>query len=50
MLEALYRRLAELTGKDVERIRADARAGRILSAEEAVEYGLVEAVSRPRRP
>lgn len=50
MLEALYRRLAELTGRDVEQIRADARAGRILSAEEAVEYGLVESVSRPRRP
>jgi ATP-dependent Clp protease protease subunit len=38
----LHERLAEATGHDVEQIAADARAGRLLSAEEAREYGLVD--------
>jgi len=50
MLDAIYSRLATLTGREADRIREDARAGRVLSAEEAVEYGLVETVARPRRP
>lgn len=50
MLDAIYTRLAKLTGRDVAEIRADARAGRVLSAEEAVAYGLIESVAEPRRP
>jgi ATP-dependent Clp protease protease subunit len=42
-LAAVYQRLADATGHTIEEIRADARAGRYLTAVEAVEYGLVEA-------
>jgi ATP-dependent Clp protease protease subunit len=42
-LAAVYQRLADATGRIPEEIRADARAGRYLTAVEAVEYGLVEA-------
>src|SRR4051794_18330272 len=41
-LRRLQERLAEATGQDVEQIAADMRAGRLLSAEEAREYGLVD--------
>jgi ATP-dependent Clp protease protease subunit len=41
-LRRLQERLAEATGQDVERIAADMRTGRLLSAEEAREYGLVD--------
>jgi ATP-dependent Clp protease protease subunit len=40
-------RLAEATGQAAERVESDLRAGRVLSAEEAVDYGLVhELLSR----
>jgi ATP-dependent Clp protease protease subunit len=40
-------RLAEATGQTVETVESDLRAGRMLSAEEAVAYGLVhELLSR----
>lgn len=41
MMDALYLRLAEATGRDVDEIRADARRGRYLTVEEAVRYGLI---------
>lgn len=41
LLTAIYQRLADVTGHSVEEIRADARAGRYLTATEAVAYGLV---------
>lgn len=40
-LDAVYRRLSDVTGHTVDEIRADARAGRYLTATEAVAYGLV---------
>jgi len=43
-LELFQRRLAERTGHPLEHIEADMQAGRYLSAEEAVSYGLVDAV------
>lgn len=43
MLDALYLRLAEATGREVDEIRADARQGRHLTAAEAAGYGLVQA-------
>src|SRR4030095_2261473 len=40
-------RLAEATGEPAETVQSDLRAGRLLSAEEAVAYGLVhELLSR----
>lgn len=41
-LTALYQRLAEVTGKSMAAIREDARAGRFMTAQQAVGYGLVE--------
>jgi ATP-dependent Clp protease protease subunit len=41
-LRRLQERLAVATGQDVERIAADMRAGRLLSTEEAREYGLID--------
>lgn len=43
MLDALFIRLAEATGREVDEIRQDARRGRYLTADEAVSYGLVQA-------
>ena len=45
MLDTLYIRLAEVTGREVDEIRGDARRGRFLTADEAVSYGLIEAVA-----
>lgn len=46
MLDSLYFRLADVTGREVDDIRDDARRGRFLSAEDAVAYGLVHEVAR----
>jgi ATP-dependent Clp protease, protease subunit len=48
MLESLYARLAEVTGRDVTEIRADARRGRFFTVADAVRYGLVEGQAEPR--
>lgn len=45
MLDALYIRLADVTGREVDEIRDDAKRGRFLSAAEAVDYGLVQEVT-----
>ena len=48
MLDTLYLRLATVTGREVDEIRADARRGRYLSVEEAIGYGLIQELARPR--
>jgi ATP-dependent Clp protease, protease subunit len=51
MLDALYIRLAEVTGREVDAIRGDARAHRILTAAEAQRYGLLTGqIERNRAP
>ena len=51
MLDALYFRLAEVTGREVDEVRGDARAHRILTAGEAQRYGLLtEQIERDRAP
>jgi ATP-dependent Clp protease protease subunit len=40
-LDALYRRLADVTGREVDEIRADARRGRYLTVDDAIGYGLI---------
>ncbi|MBO0810022.1 MAG: ATP-dependent Clp protease proteolytic subunit, partial [Actinobacteria bacterium] len=54
MLDELYARLAEATGQDAAGLRADARQGRLLTATQAVGYGLVHDLAdvhnRPPRP
>jgi ATP-dependent Clp protease, protease subunit len=41
MLDALYFRLAEVTGREVDEIRDDTRRYRMLTAEQAIRYGLI---------
>jgi ATP-dependent Clp protease, protease subunit len=41
MLDQIYLRLASVTGREIDEIRADARRGRCLTADEAVGYGLI---------
>jgi ATP-dependent Clp protease protease subunit len=41
-LRSLQERLAEACGRSVEEVAADMRAGRLLTAQEAREYGLVD--------
>jgi ATP-dependent Clp protease, protease subunit len=49
MVDSLFYRLAEATGRDAEGIREDARHVRVLTVAEAIGYGLVHdrAVRRP---
>ena len=42
MMDALYLRLADVTGREVDEIRADARRGRYLTADDAIGYGLIQ--------
>ncbi len=41
MLDSLYYRIAEATGRDAEAVREDARRGRTLTTAEAIGYGLI---------
>ena len=45
----LHERLAAATGRDAAEIADDLRAGRLLTAEQAVDYGLLHAVRSDRR-
>ena len=49
-LRALQERLAEACRRPVAEIAADMRAGRLLTAQEAVAYGLVDDAEPARRP
>ena len=42
MLDTLYFRLAEVTGREVDQIRDDARRGRTLTTAQAIGYGLIQ--------
>jgi ATP-dependent Clp protease, protease subunit len=46
-LRRLQERLAEACGRAADEVAADMRAGRLLNAEEAREYGLLDPVQRP---
>jgi ATP-dependent Clp protease protease subunit len=41
MLDSLYYRIAEATGREADEIREDARRGRTLTTAEAIGYGLI---------
>ena len=49
MLDELFTRVAEVTGRDLGEIRADARRDRLFGVAEAVAYGLVEGQAQSRR-
>ncbi len=42
MLDELFGRIAEATGRDVAQVRADARRDKLFNVAEAIAYGLVE--------
>jgi len=50
MLDTLYYRLAEVTGREVDQLREDARQGRSLTTGQAIGYGLIQAEEAARRP
>jgi ATP-dependent Clp protease protease subunit len=50
LVDALYSRLSEVTGREVDEIRDDATAGRFLTAEQAVAYGLISSLTPGREP
>jgi ATP-dependent Clp protease protease subunit len=47
MLDTLYYRLADVTGREADEIREDARRGRSLTTAQAVGYGLIQAQETP---
>jgi ATP-dependent Clp protease, protease subunit len=49
-LRSLQERLAEACGRPVEQVASDMRSGRLLSAAEARDYGLVDDAEPTRRP
>jgi ATP-dependent Clp protease, protease subunit len=48
MLDDLFARLAEVTGRELAQIRADAQRETLLTIDEAIAYGLVEERVVPR--
>jgi ATP-dependent Clp protease, protease subunit len=50
MLADLYSRMAEATGQAADDIQQDARQGRLLTAEQAIDYGLIEGFAEARGP
>jgi ATP-dependent Clp protease, protease subunit len=42
MLDTVYFKLAEVTGRQAEQIREDARQGRVLTTAQAIGYGLIQ--------
>jgi ATP-dependent Clp protease, protease subunit len=42
MLDSLYYRIAEATGREADEVREDARRGRTLTTAEAIGYGLIQ--------
>jgi len=50
MLDTLYFRLAEVTGRETDEIREDARRRRSLTTAQAIGYGLIQAQEAPPGP
>jgi ATP-dependent Clp protease protease subunit len=50
MLDTLYFRLAEVTGRETDEIREDARSRRLLTTAQAIGYGLIQAQETTPRP
>jgi ATP-dependent Clp protease, protease subunit len=50
MLDTLYYKMAEVTGREVDEIREDARRRRSLTTAQALGYGLIHAQETPTRP
>jgi ATP-dependent protease ClpP protease subunit len=48
MLDELFGRVAEATGRDIGQVRADARRDKLFNVAEAIAYGLVESQATAR--
>ena len=48
MVDELYVRLAEVTGREIGQIRDDARRNRFLTVEQAITYGLIQSSATDR--
>jgi ATP-dependent Clp protease protease subunit len=48
MVDELFGRIAEVTGHELDQVRADARQDRLFDVAEATAYGLVEGQAAPR--
>ena len=48
MLDELFGRIAKVTGREADQVRADARRDRLFSVPEAIDYGLVEGQATAR--
>jgi len=45
----MIRMKAEMTGQDIERIRRDVERDHFMSAQEALEYGIIDEIFDPRK-
>ena len=50
MLDTLYFKLADVTGREVDQVREDARRGRTLTTAQAIGYGLIQTQETARLP
>ena len=50
MLDTLYYKMAEVTGREVDEIREAARRRRSLTTAQAIGYGLIQAQETTPRP
>ncbi|HEY5857926.1 MAG TPA: ATP-dependent Clp protease proteolytic subunit [Aldersonia sp.] len=50
MLDDLLARLSTVTGRAVDRIRSDFAQQRLLTVDQAIDYGLIQGRAEPRRP
>jgi ATP-dependent Clp protease protease subunit len=48
MLDTMYFKLADVTGRSADEIRQDARTGRVLTIAQAIGYGLLQSQEAPR--
>jgi len=49
LLDELFARIASATGQEPAQVRADAKAERVLTVPEAIEYGLITEAAAPRK-
>ena len=46
--EKMNRLMSEMTGQDIERLKADVERDHFMSAQEALEYGIIDEIYQPR--
>ena len=46
--EKMTRMMSEMTGQDIERVKQDVERDYFMSAEEALQYGIIDEIYQPR--